>query len=71
MTDYGKFDVRVDASNRYFFIDSNTNPAFGPKELNVGISLVLDLYGIGFNEILRRLIINTLRGSEEISTLGQ
>jgi D-alanine-D-alanine ligase len=71
MTDYGKFDVRVDASNRFYFIDSNSNPAFGPKELNVGISLVLDMYGISFTEILRRLIINTLKpNSEEISTLS-
>jgi D-alanine-D-alanine ligase len=70
MTDYGKFDVRLDASNRYYFIDSNSNPAFGPKELSVGISLVLDMYGISFYEILRRLIINTLKPSaEEISTI--
>jgi D-alanine-D-alanine ligase len=71
MTDYGKFDVRIDASNRFYFIDSNSNPAFGPKELNVGLSLVLDMYGISFTEILRRLIINTLKpNSEEISTLN-
>jgi D-alanine-D-alanine ligase len=65
MTDYGKFDVRVDASGRYYFIDSNTNPAFGPKETLCAISLVLDIYGITFNEILRRLIINTIKGNNE------
>src|SRR3990172_10875582 len=31
MYDYGKFDVRLDQSGRYFFIDSNCNPAFGPR----------------------------------------
>lgn len=71
MTDYGKFDVRIDASNRFYFIDSNTNPAFGPKELDVGISLVLDMYGVSFTEILRRLIINTLKpNAEEVSTIN-
>ena len=31
MYDYGKFDIRLDQSGRYFFIDSNCNPAFGPR----------------------------------------
>ena len=29
MTDYGKFDVRLDSSGRYFFLDCNSNPADG------------------------------------------
>lgn len=61
MYDYGKFDVRVDQSGRYFFIDTNCNPAFGPKELDVAMAVILDLYGISFYEILKRLILNTLR----------
>lgn len=61
MYDYGKFDVRLDQSGRYFFIDSNCNPAFGPKELNVALSVILDLYGISFTEILKRLLLNTVR----------
>jgi D-alanine-D-alanine ligase len=61
MYDYGKFDVRIDQSGRYFFIDTNCNPAFGPKELYVALSLILDLYGISFIEILKRLILNTVR----------
>ena len=70
MYDYGKFDIRIDQSGRYFFIDSNTNPAFGPKECDVAISVILDLYGINFPEILKRLMLNTLRdaqGKERIS----
>jgi D-alanine-D-alanine ligase len=63
MYDYGKFDVRLDQSGRYFFIDTNCNPAFGPKELDVALSVILDLYGISFYEILKRLLLNTVRDS--------
>lgn len=61
MSDYGKFDVRLDASGRYFFIDANSNPAFGPKEAECAIANILDLYGISFLEILKRLLLNTVR----------
>lgn len=61
MYDYGKFDVRLDQSGRYYFIDSNCNPALGPKELDVALSVILDLYGISFYEILKRLLLNTVR----------
>ncbi len=50
MYDYGKFDIRLDQSGRYFFIDTNCNPAFGPKELDLALSVILDLYGISFYE---------------------
>lgn len=61
MSDYGKFDIRIDQSNRYYFIDSNSNPAFGPKELDCAIANILGLYGIDFLEILKRLLLNTMR----------
>ncbi len=61
MYDYGKFDVRIDQSGRYFFIDANANPAFGPKESDVAISTILDIYGVTFQEILKRLLLNTMR----------
>lgn len=64
MYDYGKFDIRLDQSGRYFFIDTNCNPAFGPKEANVAISTILDLYGISFQEILKRLLLNTIRDAQ-------
>jgi len=64
MYDYGKFDIRIDQSGRYFFIDTNTNPAFGPKECDVAISTILDLYGITFPEILKRLMLNTVRDAQ-------
>jgi D-alanine-D-alanine ligase len=64
MSDYGKFDIRLDASGRYYFIDCNSNPAFGPKELDVAIANVLDIYRISFYDILKRLLLNTLRDAE-------
>lgn len=63
MMDYGKFDIRIDMSERYYFVDANANPAFGPKSLNTAMGNILeDLYKIPFNDILKRLIINTLKG---------
>ncbi|MFH1863957.1 MAG: hypothetical protein ABIJ85_03565 [bacterium] len=61
MADYAKFDIRVDSSGRYYFIDSNSNPAFGPKEIDCALSNILDMYGISFLDILKRLLLNTVR----------
>jgi D-alanine-D-alanine ligase-like ATP-grasp enzyme len=61
MAGYAKFDVRLDQSGRYFFIDTNCNPAMGPKEADVAISLILDMYGVTFYEILRWLISSAMR----------
>ena len=68
MGDYGKFDLRLDEAGRYYFIDSNCNPAMGPKELDVALGVILDMNGISFYEVLKRLMMNTLRetvGGEE------
>lgn len=64
MDDYGKFDIRLDSSGRYFFIDANSNPAFGPKETSCALSVILDLYDISFLNILRRLVQNTIRDAQ-------
>jgi D-alanine-D-alanine ligase len=61
MADYGKFDIRLDYSGRYYFIDSNCNPALGPKESDMALAVILDLYAVPFEEILRRLLSNTMR----------
>lgn len=61
MSDYGKFDVRFDSSGRYFFLDSNSNPAFGPKETDCAMANILDMYDISFYDVLKRLLINTQR----------
>ncbi len=69
MSDYAKFDVRVDQSRRYYFIDPNSNPAFGPKELDCAVANVLELYGVGFEEILKRMILNTMRDAKGMELL--
>lgn len=67
MLDYGKFDIRIDASGRYYFIDSNANPAFGPKALSTAMGYITQgLYNVPFNVILRRIICNTVGASEAI-----
>ena len=60
---YSKFDVRLDQSGRYFFIDSNCNPALGPKEMDTSLSVILDMYGVPFEEALQKLVIHTLDGT--------
>ncbi len=70
MSDYGKFDVRLDEAGRYYFIDTNCNPALGPKELDMALSVILDLYGVSFYEILKRLIMNTMREKMQVTSLA-
>ena len=61
MSDYGKFDIRLDEAGRYYFIDTNCNPALGPKELDMALAVILDLYKISFYEVLKLLVMNTVR----------
>lgn len=61
MSDYARIDIRIDAAGRYYFIDPNANPFFGPpKETHATYSMILDMYGVDFEETLRRLFYNTL-----------
>jgi len=59
MEDYAKFDFRLDASGRHYLIDCNSNPALGPNNV-AAIGSVLQMYGVSFETLLRRLINNTL-----------
>jgi D-alanine-D-alanine ligase len=70
MADYAKFDIRLDQSGRYFFIDTNCNPALGPKEHDIAISVILDMYGISFRQILIQLILNTVRDTAKKKRLA-
>lgn len=63
MAGYAKFDIRLDQSGRYYFIDTNCNPALGPVEMDVSISVILEKYGVAFEEILRMLLLSTMNGS--------
>lgn len=69
MSDYGRIDVRIDAAGRYYFIDANTNPFFGPpKETHSTFSMILDMYGISFTDVIKRLILNTQNDIKKNST---
>ena len=61
MSDYGRFDVRIDPSGRYFFLDANTNPQLGPHNHDSPVGMVLHLYGVPFSETLRRILLNTMK----------
>ncbi|OGG00348.1 hypothetical protein A2Y99_01005, partial [Candidatus Gottesmanbacteria bacterium RBG_13_37_7] len=58
MRDYGKFDIRQDKSGTYYFIDSNTNPVFGPHEIECPLTDTLQLYGYSFEAVLTKLLEN-------------
>ena len=61
MSDYARIDIRIDAAGRYYFIDPNCNPFFGPpRETHATYSVILDMYGVSFEETLKRMFINTL-----------
>ena len=61
MSDYARFDIRIDNAGRYYFIDPNCNPFFGPpKETHATYSLILEMYGVSFETTLKRLFLNTL-----------
>jgi len=63
MYDYSRFDIRIDESGRYFFLDCNANPFFCPPEVGGSMALILDLYGVSFIDTLKRLMVNTIRDS--------
>ena len=64
-----KFDIRIDSSGRYYFIDSNANPSFGPIETENPIAIVLNMYGVSFIEILKRVLLNTIRDARSKDNL--
>jgi len=64
MDDYARFDIRMDEAGRYYFIDANSNPALGPSESECAFGTVLALYNVDFSDVMRRLIINTLKGDQ-------
>lgn len=62
MSDYARIDIRIDAAGRYYFIDPNANPFFGPpEETHATFSMILDMYGVSFEETLKRMFLNTLQ----------
>lgn len=58
MADIGKIDIRVDKNGRPFIVDLATSPCFTAPEDQCAYAYIIGLYGISFEEILERFIIN-------------
>lgn len=61
MGSYGKFDVRMDKLGNYYFIDANANCHFGPPDSYCELALTMEMYGVSFCKVLKRLLQNTMR----------
>ncbi len=65
MSDYARIDIRIDHAGRFYFIDPNTNPFFGPiQETHSTYNIILEMHGIGFEETLKRIFLNTARDAQ-------
>jgi D-alanine-D-alanine ligase len=69
MSGYGKFDIRMDEAGRYYFIDSNCNPVLVSAEMDGALAVILNLHGIKFVEVLKRLILSSLRTLSDTDVL--
>lgn len=68
MSDYARIDIRLDHAGRFYFIDPNANPFFGPpQETHATYSIILEMYGISFEQTLKRLLLNTARDAKLVS----
>jgi D-alanine-D-alanine ligase len=55
--DYGRFEIIIDKKNKYYFIDPNANPAFGPYGTTSGpFGYLLHINNIPFIDVLKDLI---------------
>lgn len=61
MGSYGKFDIRMDKLGNYFFIDANANCHFGPPDSFCELATTMEMYGVSFQKVLKRLLQNTMR----------
>ena len=61
MEDYGKFDIRLDKTGNYYFIDANANCYLAPPEMECELSRTLKDNGVGFAQALKQLMENTMR----------
>lgn len=56
-SDYGKFDIRVDAQdNKPYFTDANPNTAFGPSHGLPMTEVMEDIYHVPFQKVLASMI---------------
>lgn len=68
MADYAKFDIRIDAGQKHYFIDCNPNTMLGPKSTDSDIALITSLYDISFSELLLRILKSALLTSPRVES---
>lgn len=61
MKSYGKFDIRMDKTGNYYFIDANANCYLAPPEMECELSRTLKDNGVPFTQALKQLLENTMR----------
>ncbi len=60
MRDYARFEIIIDNEGNHFFIDANSNPAFGPVEAGEAFGHMLKMYNIPFGEVAKKIVDNAL-----------
>ncbi len=61
MEDYARFELIVDKEGNHFFIDANSNPAFGPVEAGEAFGYILHMNNIPFSDVAAKIIGNAKR----------
>lgn len=60
MRDYARFEIIIDNEGNHFFIDANSNPAFGPVEAGEAFGHMLKMYNIPFVKVAKKIVDNAL-----------
>ncbi len=58
MKDYARFEIIIDKYGKYYFIDPNANPAFGPYGTGEALGYMLYANNIPFELIIKKIIRN-------------
>lgn len=59
--DYARFEIIIDKKGRYYFIDSNANPEFGPYPATGGpFGYLLHINNISFDFVTKKIIENSI-----------
>jgi D-alanine-D-alanine ligase len=65
---YARVDFRVDAENRPFILEINTNPCIAP---DAGFAAAIDQAGISYDDAITRILSDTLPASSPLKSTGK
>lgn len=69
--DYARFEIIIDKSGKYYFIDLNANPSVGPKVAGEAFGYMLYINNITFENAMNRIIINARERFAKYSALDK